>query len=497
MSVEKANAGSPTQAVDTVVIGRTVKTKTQVSYSEDSSPHAVVDLLVTVFALYVANIVRLFDWLPFEDLDVHVAPGWLYPLVCIVWLTVFSYYGVYDRRTPTPLSKRSLSIIKSVLVSTLLLAGALYFSFRELSRGYFLIFVVINIASLLGWRYLFRVIRSVPWVNQLVPNGDGKRRVLIVGANATSEEIVSQFVQKQYEAIDIVGIVDDVSDASVATRLLGRIESVRDLVVSHNIHDVIVALSEEQNDKLSSLILSLEDLPVVVRVIPDYRSMSMFKTQAEEFGGIALMNLRAPALDSVQRLYKRLFDIVVSLFAIAFLTPVFLITAVLVKMESAGPVFFCQQRIGENGRRFRMFKFRSMVQNAEAIQSSVNQIGDGGVILHKSQNDYRVTRVGRFIRSKSIDELPQLFNVLLGDMSLVGPRPELPWLVDQYDRFQRRRFAVPQGITGWWQINGRSDRPLHLNTGDDLYYINNYSFWLDLFILFKTPKVVLTGKGAF
>lgn len=496
MNADKPNS-SAAPAMDAAISRNVERTSKHVSYSEDSSLHAVIDLLFTVFALYIANIVRLYDWLPFENLDVHVAPPWLYPLVCVVWLIVFSYYGVYDRRTPTPLSKRTLSIVRSVLVSTLLIAGALYFSFRELSRGYFLIFVVINIISLLGWRYVTGVIRTLPWVNRLTPNGDGKRRVLVVGANFTGNEIVSQLLEQHSETIKVVGVVDDETAITTNVQWLGGLENVRSIVIKHNIHDIVIALSDKQNSRMTSLILSLEDLPVVVRVIPDYRSMSMFKTQAEEFGGIALMNLRAPALDSVQRLFKRLLDMVVSTIAIILLLPVFLVTAILIKIESKGPVFFIQERIGENGRRFKMFKFRSMVQNAEAMQESINQVDIDGAILHKKRDDQRVTKVGRFIRSKSIDELPQLFNVLIGDMSLVGPRPELPWLVDQYDRFQRRRFAVPQGITGWWQVNGRSDKPLHLNTDDDLLYINNYSLWLDIIILFKTPKVVLTGKGAF
>jgi len=124
-------------------------------------------------------------------------------------------------------------------------------------------------------------------------------------------------------------------------------------------------------------------------------------------------------------------------------------------------------------------------------------VNGNGVLIHKAPNDLRVTRIGHFLRRTSLDELPQLFNVLRGDMSLVGPRPELPWLVDQYEAWQRKRFAVPPGMTGWWQVNGRSDRLMHLHTEDDLYYIQNYSLWLDLKILFKTIKVVLRGEGAF
>jgi exopolysaccharide biosynthesis polyprenyl glycosylphosphotransferase len=198
-----------------------------------------------------------------------------------------------------------------------------------------------------------------------------------------------------------------------------------------------------------------------------------------------------------QRTAKRAFDIVVSLLAIIAFAPFMAIIALAIKLTSPGPVLFKQERVGENGRIFRIYKFRSMVVNAEKLQHLVNEVTPEGKTLHKRRNDPRITSVGRIIRKTSLDELPQFFNVLLGDMSLVGPRPELPWLVEMYEPWQHRRFEVPQGITGWWQINGRSDKPCHLNTDQDVYYIENYSFMLDIIILLKTVPALLKGKGAF
>ncbi len=148
------------------------------------------------------------------------------------------------------------------------------------------------------------------------------------------------------------------------------------------------------------------------------------------------------------------------------------IIALLIRLDSPGPVLFRQKRVGENGRLFDMLKFRTMVADAEsAAGSGPGRRTTDGQVIHKHKDDPRVTRVGRFLRRYSLDELPQFFNVLRGEMSLVGPRPELPWLVDRYEPWQRKRFAVPQGITGWWQVNGRSDKPMHLHTEDDLYYV--------------------------
>jgi exopolysaccharide biosynthesis polyprenyl glycosylphosphotransferase len=210
-----------------------------------------------------------------------------------------------------------------------------------------------------------------------------------------------------------------------------------------------------------------------------------------------MINLRDPALNQVQRFIKRIFDILVSGAMILITLIPILIIAALIRLDSEGPVFLRQERIGENGRLFKMFKFRTMIPNAAAMQASINKTTEDGKVLFKSPDDPRITRIGAVLRRTSLDELPQLFNVFLGDMSLVGPRPELPWVVEMYEPWQHKRFAVPQGITGWWQVNGRSNKPMHLNTEDDIYYVQNYSIWMDLYILLKTPWVVLRGKGAF
>jgi lipopolysaccharide/colanic/teichoic acid biosynthesis glycosyltransferase len=160
-------------------------------------------------------------------------------------------------------------------------------------------------------------------------------------------------------------------------------------------------------------------------------------------------------------------------------------------------VLFRQHRVGENGRLFLIYKFRTMVEGAERQFSQVVVEDENGTLLHKRPNDPRLTRVGRILRRLSLDELPQLYNVMRGEMSLVGPRPELPYFVERYDSWQLKRLAVPQGITGWWQVHGRSDKPMHLHTEDDIFYVQHYSMGLDILILFKTLWAVLRRKGAF
>jgi exopolysaccharide biosynthesis polyprenyl glycosylphosphotransferase len=231
--------------------------------------------------------------------------------------------------------------------------------------------------------------------------------------------------------------------------------------------------------------------------VPDFFDLAFHAATIENVGGIPLIGLRDSAIDGFQRFGKRLMDLVLASIGLLLLWPLMLVVAIAIKLEDGGPILYSSARVGENGRIFYMHKFRSMVVNADKLQHIVNHVDENGKVLFKHADDPRITRLGRFLRRTSIDELPQLFNVIKGEMSLVGPRPELPWLVETYEPWQRKRFAVPQGITGWWQVNGRSDNPMHLHTDQDLYYVQHYSLWLDIQILWRTLSVVLRGRGAY
>jgi exopolysaccharide biosynthesis polyprenyl glycosylphosphotransferase len=223
------------------------------------------------------------------------------------------------------------------------------------------------------------------------------------------------------------------------------------------------------------------------------------QASVETFAGIPLIGLREPAIQGLDRLVKRLFDLGISILLLAILSPLLLLLAMLIKLDSRGPVFFRQRRVGEGGRLFWMVKFRSMVEGADKEERHLLQeTAEGPPVWAKTPQDARITRLGHFFRRTSLDELPQLFNVLKGEMSLVGPRPELPGVVERYEVWQRKRFAVPQGMTGWWQVNGRMNRATPQERAeDDLFYIKNYSFWLDLRILWKTIQAVILGEGAY
>jgi exopolysaccharide biosynthesis polyprenyl glycosylphosphotransferase len=280
-------------------------------------------------------------------------------------------------------------------------------------------------------------------------------------------------------------------------RVLGGAGDVRSLVAIHGVTDVVIALPHSEYHQLAQMVQKLEDLPIQVWVALGFFDLTLYNTAIEDFAGIPMLDLRASAIDDYQRIIKRAFDLILGSIGLIITTPLIALSAVLIILDDGFPVCFRQSRVGENGRIFEMLKLRTMIRGAERLQSSVVSRDNDGNVLHKKADDPRVTRAGRLLRRFSLDELPQLINVVRGEMSLVGPRPELPSMVENYQPWQRKRFSVPPGITGWWQVSGRSDRPMHLHTEDDLYYIQNYSILLDIQILFITVWVVIIGRGAY
>jgi exopolysaccharide biosynthesis polyprenyl glycosylphosphotransferase len=231
----------------------------------------------------------------------------------------------------------------------------------------------------------------------------------------------------------------------------------------------------------------LNQLPAQVHVAPDPPELLM-RMSVEDFSGFPVVSLSTLALPAWQLVIKRVVDVVAAAFMIAVLSPAMLIIALVIRLTSPGPAIFKQLRVGQYHRLFVVYKFRTMYSGETAIPTER---------VHKVRGDPRVTPIGRLLRRASLDELPQLFNVLKGDMSLVGPRPELPEISKRYQPWQYGRLLVPQGITGWWQVNGRGERILHEHTEDDIYYVRNFSLLLDAKITLMTLRAIITGRGAF
>jgi exopolysaccharide biosynthesis polyprenyl glycosylphosphotransferase len=366
----------------------------------------------------------------------------------------------------------------------------LYFTYRDVSRAMFVIFGLMTYLVLFSWRSLARSI-----YRQRNQAAERVRHVLIVGAGPVGMEVLKRLRQHEWQehGLKWVGFLDDdpQKQSSPHEGVLGPINAARQIVKEKHVDDIVIALPLRAYARVNELAEALRDLPVRTWIVPDYFQIALHQAKIADFAGVPMLDLRAPALNEYQRLVKRLFDVVVTALWLIPALPLMGILALLIWIFDGRPVLFKQKRAGENGRLFTVYKFRTMLSN-QATKTDVQ-----GNIVHKRRGDPRVTPLGRFLRRFSLDELPQIFNILAGSMSLVGPRPELPELVEKYQPWQRERFSIPQGLTGWWQIHGRSDRPMHLHTEDDLYYIQNYSFWLDIQILIRTFWTALRGKGAY
>ncbi len=456
------------------------------------------DILLTMLALRLAKILRLTLPYGIETTAQHLKlPPGAYLIVAVIWGLVFVIIPVYDpKRAYRAVDQMQLTVV-AIGVATLIFAGVAYFFFRELSRVLFLYFFLLDLFFLIGLRVFLRLVFRIAHPGWPAP----RTHVLILGAGQVGRRLALMLKDYAWYGVKVIGFLDDnpaqARGIAGIAPYLGKLDEVTNLVETRRIDDVIFALPLRAHNKLVALVQELNASPVQVRVVPDLFELSFTKTSIDDFEGIPMIGLRDPVIDPFQRTVKRGFDLLVGSITLILVSPIMALIALLIKLDSPGSVIFAQKRVGENGKRFMMYKFRSMEANAEKRRHEVITYTKNGEVLHKQKNDPRVTRVGRFIRRTSLDELPQLINVLKGDMSLVGPRPEMPWLVDLYEPWQYKRFAVPQGITGWWQVNGRSDKPMHLHIEEDLYYIQNYSLLLDIQILWRTASAVLKRSGAF
>ncbi len=256
---------------------------------------------------------------------------------------------------------------------------------------------------------------------------------------------------------------------------------------------VVISLPESPSKGFRQIFFVLQKLRIKFLIMTQHELEAAQHFPAYQEGQYHFIEFSTSRFTLMRRFVKRSAELVIAIMALMVLWPVFIVIGVIIWWDSRGPIILAQQRIGQYGRSFTMYKFRTMYAHFDQ-----NRFDESLLNIIKNPDDPRVTRIGRILRRTSLDELPQLINVLIGNMSIIGPRPEMPQrIVHDYDWWQYQRLAIPQGMTGWWQVNGRADRPMHLHTQDDLYYIHHYSLWLDFKILLRTVVVVLRGKGAF
>lgn len=460
--------------------------------------NVAVDLVITAASFFIAYYIRsefasdrLANVFPITDYL------WLLLVILPLWWLLFTMHGAYASQRTTPLLGLSWVVIRVVFWGGVFLFATLYaFKYFLVSRWLVGSFLVVNAVLLILEKTAIMV-----WLHFIRKKGYNFRTVLIVGIGDRLREIIQRIKQHSYWGMKVIGFVTvDSSQTNPTTNgieRLGNLRDLPDLLHRHVVDEVIFAVPIGHLDQIESSIRVCEEQGIKTQIAMHFYTPSIAKTYVEDMDGLPMLTYSTTPEDFGKLYFKRVFDVAVTLIGLIVLSPLLLLIALAIKLFSPGPVLFKQQRIGLNGREFMCYKFRTMVKDAEALKAQLEGLNEMTGPVFKMSNDPRVTKVGRALRKFSLDELPQLFNVLRGDLSLVGPRPPIIEEVQQYERWQRRRLSMRPGITGIWQVEGRNtiadfDAWVRL----DLQYIDNWSLMLDFKILLKTIPSVLLGRGA-
>ena len=420
-------------------------------------------------------------------------------LAVAIWIVVFILSGVY-RFSRRRLGEELGQIFFAGAAAMAVIFALLFFSLEAFDSR-FIVLAGWAIAILFLWMERI-IVRGVE--RSLRFFGIGVSRMVVIGRNDTADVLRTTFEQKPWLGMEIVGTYKQFDDSSQ--------KQIANLARKNRIDDILLADPDASRDTLSKLKLFSDVEHLTLRYSADLFSSGTLHVEATPYAGIPIMTIKKTPLDGWGAIYKRAFDLIASLVLLAILTPVMIAVAMIITFETGLPVLFANERVGEKSARFSTLKFRSMraeysvgnqkglgnQQKARALETELirNQSKKGGPV-YKIMEDPRITPFGRFIRKYSIDELPQLWNVLRGEMSLVGPRPHQPREVDQYLPHHKKVHTVKPGMTGLSQISGRSDLDFEDEVRLDTFYIENWSLWLDFVILIKTPLVVLLRRGAY
>lgn len=421
----------------------------------------------------------------------------LLPLLLAFTTSFLSFFGAYRGPYQVTITRYAWAISRAVLFTVGILLTLLFFlNIEYVNRFVILIFALAEPMTLLIIRAF-----AIRYFKNQVRSGKNRLRIIIVGTKDRAKELLLTLKQQVILGIEVVGFIDP-DPSCMGTEIegipvIGTVENTEACLKNNVIDEVIIAISRSLLEDAEPIVKACEEEGIRVRFMADVFNVQVARISLSQIGAIPLLNMEPVAQDRQQLFAKRLFDLTLTTLATPVLIPLFLIVAISIKLDSPGPVFFIQKRVGLRKHVFPMFKFRSMQMNAEEKLKEIEHLNEAEGPIFKMTNDPRVTRVGKLLRKTSLDELPQLINVFRGEMSLVGPRPMSLRDVDLFDRgIQRKRFSVQPGLTCLWQISGRSDLPFEKWLELDLEYIENWTFWFDVKILFKTFPAVLNSKGA-
>ncbi|MDZ7371137.1 MAG: sugar transferase [candidate division KSB1 bacterium] len=425
----------------------------------------------------------------------------LIALVALVygWISLFSQFGLYESRRFANLSKEMFDVFRAVSLGVLMVgAVSLLLGRGNVNRQVLLLFWVSCTLLTILARALFRRL-----IITLRNNGRNLRHVLFIGSNRQAIELAQKILSRRELGYKLVGFADDQQPAETIkephAKVVCSLDDLPEFLENHIVDEVYLMLPVgSYYERIRQVIRLCQELGIVCRVPSNWFEIHTLKTAAFELDDEPILTVYTGSRHQLSQLWlKRVIDFCMSAAALILLSPVFLLIAVLIKIDSPGPVFFVQDRIGYNRRRFKMIKFRTMIQGAEALQDELQDLNEADGPAFKIHDDPRVTRVGRFLRKTSLDELPQLINVLKGDMSLVGPRPLPVRDVNGIEkRWQKRRFSMRPGMTCLWQVGGRNQLSFEEWMKLDLEYIDRWSIQLDLKILAKTLPAIFKGTGV-
>jgi exopolysaccharide biosynthesis polyprenyl glycosylphosphotransferase len=439
----------------------------------------------------------------FFEMRVKLGNLVLFVSFLLIWHILFSAFGLYRSKRLSSRWEEVRDICGATTLGTIIIAGAaLVFNIWVVNRVFLVLFWGLTTGLVILSRTVIRA--SLAYARR---HGRNQRNLLVIGTNSRALTLVQRIQSKPELGYRVLGFADENWDGMEEFKkqghsLVADFETLPGYVRKNVVDEIVLALPIRSFHTLASRIAgACEQQGIIVRFMPNIFDLKEAKPRADEFGGEdALIGHDSTIADAWGLAVKRFIDVVASLSAIIVLSPVLVLTAILIKLTAPGPIFFVQKRLGRNKRMFDIYKFRTMVIDAEKRLKDIEHQNEVSGPVFKIKNDPRITPLGRFLRKTSIDELPQLFNVLKGDMSLVGPRPLQVRDYELFDTFcedwQRRRFSVRPGITCLWQIKGRSSIPFEKWMELDLQYIRNWSLWLDLEILAKTLPAVLKGSGA-
>lgn len=460
----------------------------------------LLDYIALVCALNGATLIReniFVQHYPYLS-PYDVPESYLYFLIPMTYLVLLIYEKLYTKRLP--FWKNVELLFKVSTYASILTIGLLFFSHsvQEVSRIFMLFTWILTFFFLTISRYLSKSL--------LLRLGLWQKPVIIIGAGKTAEILAKTFEEEPGMGYKIIGFIEDHAQGRPVLKkypLIGNFNNIEDTIQLSRVQDVMLATPGLEREALLNLIQRIQPHVNNLTIIPDLFGVPLTNIEVETLFNqkTVLFKIKNNMKRTYNRIFKRLFDYTATIIGATFISPVLIILAILIYLDSPGPVIFAHYRIGLNGKVFPCYKFRSMVNNSQQVlKEYLSHNPEARAEWErdfKLKNDPRVTKIGNFMRKTSLDELPQIFNVIKGQMSLVGPRPIVEGEVPKYGQYIHDYYLVRPGITGYWQISGRNDVDYESRVQMDSWYVRNWSLWQDIVILIKTVRVVLGRKGAY